>query len=233
MCIVLGINVKILQLFPISIYAGDVTFSDELLVHLKGLDQQKIIYNGSYNGNITNDKQVLNHDICAPLKEQVQVGMNEFILNYYKVQFDGKFFIHRSWVLEHQPGHWSQPHSHPNSILSGVLYLDVPADSGEIQFHKPDNYHNWINTATLRFMVDEFHEYNCDTWRIPPYTGQMFIFPSHLRHSVELNVTQESRWSLAFDCFLEGLLDSGDPATRGPRITREDGERMADLPYPP
>ena len=74
---------KILQLFPISIYAGDVTFSDELLVYLKGLDQQKIIYNGSYNGNITNDKQVLNHDICAPLKEQVQVGMNEFILNYY------------------------------------------------------------------------------------------------------------------------------------------------------
>ena len=149
---------------------------------MKCLDQQKIIYNGSYNGNITNDKQVLNHDICTPLKEQVQVGMNEFILNYYKVQFDGKFFIHRSWVLEHQPGHWSQPHSHPNSILSGVLYLDVPADSGEIQFHKPDNYHNWINTDTLRFMVDEFHEYNCDTWRIPPTTGQMFRFPSHLRH---------------------------------------------------
>ena len=62
---------KILQLFPISIYIADVTISDELLVHLKGLDQQQIIYNGTYNGNVTNDKQVLNHDICAPLKEQV------------------------------------------------------------------------------------------------------------------------------------------------------------------
>ena len=114
-----------------------------------------------------------------------------------------------------------------------MLYLDVPEGSGEIQFHKPDNYHNWINTDTLRFMVNEWYEYNCDTWSMPPQTGQMFIFPSHLRHSVDTNVTKESRWSLAFDCFLEGLLDSGDPATRGPRITREDGERMADLPYPP
>ncbi|MEE3193877.1 MAG: TIGR02466 family protein, partial [Candidatus Poribacteria bacterium] len=124
-------------------------------------------------------------------------------------------------------------HSHPNSILSGVLYLDVPEGSGEIQFDKPDNYHNWINTDTLRFMVNEWHEYNCDAWRIPPQAGEMLIFPSHLKHQITVNVTKESRWSLSFDCFLEGLLDSGDSATRGPNITRLDGERMADLPYPP
>ena len=224
---------KILQLFPISIYMAEVTFSDELLAHLKGLDQQKIIYNSTYNGDVTTDKQVLNHDICAPLKEQVQAGLDEFLLRYYKIKFDGNFFVHRSWVLRHRPEHWSQAHSHPNSILSGVLYLDVPTDSGQIQFYKPENYHNWINTDTLRFMVNEWHEYNCDAWSIPPKAGQLFIFPSHLKHSVYINETKESRWSLAFDCFLEGLLDSGDASTRGPRITREDGERMAALPYPP
>ena len=212
---------------------AEVTFTDDLLAHLKGLDQQKIIYNSTYNGDVTNDKQVLNHDICAPLKEQVQAGLDEFLLRYYKIKFDGNFFVHRSWVLRHRPEHWSQAHSHPNSILSGVLYLDVPEGSGEIQFYKPENYHNWINTDTLRFMVNEWHEYNCDAWSIPPKAGQLFIFPSHLKHSVYINETKESRWSLAFDCFLEGLLDSGDASTRGPRITREDGERMADLPYPP
>ena len=210
---------KILQLFPISIYSGDVTFSDEELLFFKGLEQEKIISEGTYNGNITPDKQVLNHDICAPLKEQVQAGLDEFLLNYYKIKFDGKFFVHRSWVLEHQPGHSAGAHSHPNSILSGVLYLDVPTDSGQIQFDKPDNYHNWINTDTLRFMVNEWHSYNCNSWRVIPYAGQLLIFPSHLKHQVTRNETKESRWSLAFDCFLEGLLDSGDTATRGPYIT--------------
>ena len=193
---------KIIQLFPISIYQGEVTFSDELVVYLKGLDQDKIEYNGSYSGNITNDKQVLNHDICAPLKEQVQAGIDEFLFDYFKMKFDGKFFVHRSWVLEHKTGHWSQKHTHPNSILSGVLYLDVPEGSGEIQFDKPENYHNWINTDTLRFMVEEFHQHNCDIWRIFPHTGAMLIFPSHLKHSVMANQAKESRWSLSFDCFL-------------------------------
>ena len=209
---------KILQLFPISIYSGDVTFSDEQLLFFKGLEQEKIIYQGIYNGNITPDKQVLNHDICAPLKEQVQARVDEFLLDYYKLRFDGKFFVHRSWVLQHQSGHSAGAHSHSNSILSGVLYLDVPEKSGEIQFNKPDNYHNWINTDTLRFMVNEWHEYNCDAWRIPPQAGEMLIFPSHLKHQITVNATKESRWSLSFDCFLEGLLDSGYPATRGPYI---------------
>ena len=77
------------------------------------------------------------------------------------MKFDGKFFVHRSWVLEQKTGHWSHKHTHPNSILSGVMYLDVPEGSGEIQFDKPENYHNWINTDTLRFMVEEYHQYNC------------------------------------------------------------------------
>ena len=220
MCIVwtTGDIMKILQLFPISIYAGNVTFSDELLMHLKGLDRRKIIYNGSYNGNVSNDTQVLNHDICTPLKKQVMAQVNEFLFDYYKLQFDGKFFMHRSWVLEHQPGHWAQSHSHPNSIVSACMYLDVPTGSGEIRYHKPDSYHNWINTDTLRFMTHEWHEYNCEEWRIAPTTGQMFIWPSQVQHSVSENKTQETRWSLAMDFFLEGLLDSGDPITRGPRI---------------
>ena len=210
---------NITQLFPISIYQGEVTLSDELVMYLKGLDQDKIEYDGSYGGNITNDKQVLNHDICAPLKEQVQAGIDEFLFDYFKMKFDGKFFVHRSWVLEQKTGHWSHKHTHPNSILSGVMYLDVPEGSGEIQFDKPENYHNWINTDTLRFMVEEYHQYNCDIWRIFPQAGAMLIFPSHLKHSVMTNRAKESRWSLSFDCFLEGFLAGEGPDTKGPNIS--------------
>ena len=207
------------QLFPISIYENEVSFSDEVLAHLKSLRQNKIIRYGSHVGNISSDIQVLNHGICKSLKEQVQAGVDDFTLNYYKLKFDGNFFVHRSWVLENEPGHESRAHTHPNSVLSGVLYLDTPKGSGDTQFDKPEGYHNWINTDTIRFMAHEWNESNCDDWHITPYVGGMLIFPSQLKHSVHINATKKSRWSLSFDCFIEGFLDSGGPDTRGPRIT--------------
>jgi hypothetical protein len=34
-------------------------------------------------------------------------------------------FVTQSWLNWTKPGQWHHKHSHPNSLYSGVLYLDV------------------------------------------------------------------------------------------------------------
>ena len=214
---------EVTQQFPISIGSTKVSIDPSVLDYLKGVETRKIIYAGEYNGNIfcegspishngsmSLSKNILSDEICSSIKNQIDEAINEFVRGYLRINFDGKFFINRSWVLEHRENHWSQPHSHPNSILSGVLYLDVPENSGNIRFHKPDNYHNQLNTDTINFVVHEYNIQNSDTWTIVPEDGDLLLFPSHLRHSVAVNSSGKTRWSLSFDCYVEGLLDSYD-----------------------
>jgi len=213
----------IIQLFPISVCSTKVSIDPSVLDYLKGVETRKIVYEGEYNGNIfcddlpishngnmSLDKNVLSDEICSPVKKQIDEAINEFVRGYFKINFDGEFFINRSWVLEHKENHWSQPHSHPNSALSGVLYLDVPENSGNIKFHKPDNYHNQLNTDTLSFVFHEYDIQNSDTWTIVPEDGVLLLFPSHIRHSVGVNSSGKTRWCVSFDCFVKGLLDSYD-----------------------
>ena len=210
-------------MFPISLGLTKIDLDKEALDYLKGVDTRKIIYEGEYNGdifcddlpishngNISIDKNVLSNEICSSITRQANDAINEFVRGYLRIEFGGEFFINRSWVLEHRKDHWAQPHTHPNSVLSGVIYLDVPDDSGNIKFHKPDGYHNQLNTDTFRFVFNEYETHNCENWSITPETGDLILFPSHLKHSVCVNKSGNTRWSLGFDCFVDGLLDAYD-----------------------
>lgn len=81
--------------------------------------------------------------------------------------------------------HYNQIHNHLstspsfNLQLSGIVYLKVPKNSGKIIFYNPLN----LNTA------------HCFT----PKENEIFLFPSTLYHSVEPNLSQEDRISIAFN----------------------------------
>jgi len=206
--------VNILQLFPISLYMGKVTIDPDVQEHLKSLKQTKEYVNETINsageivhvGNLSTDKKVLDHDICAPLQKQVLEQIHEFVNDYYHVVFDG-LNMHRSWVLEHQPGHWGQPHTHTNSMLSGVMYMEMPENAGNILFHKPGGYHNYLNSDTVRLSVTKNDYYNSDRWFLEPAPGLLLIFPSQTTHSIGVNQSTQSRWSLSFDCLIDGYVD--------------------------
>ncbi len=41
---------------------------------------------------------------------------------------------------------------------------------------------------------------------LTPKHGDVFLFPSEINHMVENNQASEDRWSIAFNCFVEGVL---------------------------
>ena len=82
------------------------------------------------------------------------------------------------WFNRMSPGHSTTLHTHDDGyeLISGVYYLDVPEESGDILMHLPE-----------------------EVLKISPQAGVMLMFPPDLAHEVTENHSQQSRLSMAFN----------------------------------
>tara|TARA_B100001996_G_C18464890_1_gene517580 strand:- start:65 stop:649 length:585 start_codon:yes stop_codon:yes gene_type:complete len=84
--------------------------------------------------------------------------------------------IDNSWFNIQPVGSNLEQHSHPNSIASAALYINVDHNSAPLVFENPNaiavfnNYHNSVS------------QYNCQAHSFIPENGQLIIFPSWLKH---------------------------------------------------
>ena len=103
-----------------------------------------------------------------------------------------------AWININSPGAYNIPHSHPNSHLSGIMWIKVPKDSGNIVFDNPSGHQAYteINSYTQEFK-DQFFIHHC--YWLPPIEGRMIIFPSHLQHGVNENNSNDDRISISFN----------------------------------
>ena len=109
-------------------------------------------------------KVVLEKSLVVPYKE-LGLPMDEF------------------WFNIAGPGESTGWHDHKErSELSGVYYLHVPDNSGDIHFRKK------IDAETFE-------------WEIKSQTGKLILFDSNIEHSVPENKSKENRISIAFNLF--------------------------------
>jgi len=104
--------------------------------------------------------------------------------------------FHQMWACINKKHDQNLIHSHTNNYnLSGVYYLGVPPDSGEIVFRDP---RPGANQAPYRLFKDDGNsEY------FMPVEGQVLMFPSYLEHFVLPNRSDGDRISMSFDLTLE------------------------------
>ena len=104
--------------------------------------------------------------------------------------------IHQMWACINKKHDQNLIHSHTNNYnLSGVYYLSVPADSGEIVFRDP---RPGANQAPCRLFKDDG-----DSEYFSPSAGLILMFPSYLEHFVLPNRSDADRISISFDLTLE------------------------------
>lgn len=89
-------------------------------------------------------------------------------------------------------GQLDTPHSHPSAVLVAVYYVLVPPDSSSIYLHDPRGY-----TGVWHSEGDRGRPYI----KIKPYPGMLLMFPSYLIHSVETNLSLNTR--LCIVCNIE------------------------------
>ena len=99
------------------------------------------------------------------------------------------------WVNINGYKDYNQEHFHPYYIISGIYYVNVNDQSGELKLHKNDSLHlmSLINTTK------EFNLFTSNSYLIKPKNNMLILFPSWIKHSVMPNLSQEKRISIAFD----------------------------------
>lgn len=82
------------------------------------------------------------------------------------------------WVNLHLEGGYNLPHIHPNRLLSGCFYLQVPEGSAPLAFRDP--------RPAVGLTAMPGQGANCGGLvTVQPYAGQLLVFPHWLEHQVE------------------------------------------------
>ena len=158
---------------------------------------------GPYNFLTTSDKHVLDRPDFADVRAIVMREVNLYARELLRIKSTIELYITDSWINVHRRGHSAGAHIHHNSLISGVLYLKVNDQSGDLVFHK-DLLSLIPFPPTLDLDMDSFNIYNCKSWAHKPKTNDICLFPSVVMHSADPNESDEERWSLAFNDFARG-----------------------------
>ena len=157
-------------------------------------------------GNTTSKERfILRHNSMKNLHKFIQDSINTYFSEVIAPMKDASLYVTQSWVNYTKKGQWHHAHEHPNSILSGVFYIQSDAQD-KIYFEK--NHYDQIS-----FPTEKFNLYNSKTWWLEATQGRLVIFPSSLRHSVNAVETDHTRVSLSFNTFARGVIGSEENLT--------------------
>jgi uncharacterized protein (TIGR02466 family) len=195
---------EIFTLFSKPLYLGEIEpITKKELNFIKKMEYERVFAD---NGDYTKNKYVLNLPKLKRLKAEVENHIKIYTKDILHISDRQEFHITNSWIMRHSEGDWAQPHIHTNSLLSGILYLQVFEESGAIRFHNDFG----IFPTSLDIEYDRFNVLNSKTWGVMPKDNMILIFPSSIHHSVAPNDTQETRYSLAFNCFVRGKFGTNE-----------------------
>jgi uncharacterized protein (TIGR02466 family) len=157
-------------------------------------------------GNTTSDdRYVLRHDTMASLKAFAEASVNEYLRSIHAPKHEVTLRLTQSWLNYTTPGQFHHKHAHPNSFVSGVLYLKAARAKDKIYFYK-DGYQQ------IKLPTDNWNLHNSDSWWFEVGAGDLMLFPSSLTHMVE-TVQGDDRVSLAFNTFPTGYVGEEEQLT--------------------
>lgn len=145
------------------------------------------------NGYQSNNIELTNYKEIEKLMSFI-MAQSYVILNNIKVSEKLPLTLQECWLNINGKNSKNRKHSHGNSLLSGVVYIDASEDTGNIRFYKQVNnsyYYNSYYSSQSEFA----HEYIS----YKPVNKKAIIFQSYLEHDVEENLTDKQRYSIAFN----------------------------------
>lgn len=192
-------------LFPTPIYITKLTrqFSNKenKFIEKSKLDTYK------NEGNLTsNDNCILNSKTFISLKKELDEIVKDYFNKVISPSNNIKPYITQSWLNYTEQTQYHHTHAHPNSLVSGVLYINADKDNDKIKFFKP-------MYQIIKPEIKEYNLYNSETWWFPVETLDVVLFPSSLTHRVEVKQGTNTRISLAFNTFIRGTVGDNKKLT--------------------
>ena len=193
------------DLFKTPIYNTNLDIDNKILLDLSYQEKENDTTGRrkSNNGYQTKD---LDFKTYKFLFDEISKHAIKFY-SIYNADIKSHYFSN-FWINISGKHHYNKLHSHSGSFISGVYYIKVPKNSGEIVFENPS--HMFIENKFQKFdnwtfedkNKNDWNSYNSPEWKIEPEEKQLLMFPSYLRHYVEANKSDEDRISLSFNILI-------------------------------
>ena len=199
------IDTKIAYIFPTPVYTSNL--NRPLTKKEKNLIEKSKINPVKNEGNITSaDNYILKRKEFSQLKKDLDLYVKDYFEKIVSTDNSIQPYITQSWLNYTETNQFHHKHEHPNSLVSGVFYIDC-VDEDKITFFKKDYY------STITFTVKTYNEFNSTSWWFPVKTGDIILFPSSLTHMVETKQGTNTRTSLAFNVFVKGTVGNNKNLT--------------------
>lgn len=198
-------DTKLLSLFPIPLYSSTLEVTDELKQKVQQVEFER---HDCGSADISKNKYILNQPQFAELREVIDRHVQDYGHRIFSPDDGVEFVLKNSWVMRHPPGGHNYAHIHMNSLISGVVYINVTPESGDIVFH---NTHNNLQLGMIDIGTKNRNVFNSKSFNVTPKEGEMFIFPSSLVHRAEVNQSNIIRYCVPFNYFVKGTLCKDGP----------------------
>ena len=195
----------ILNLFPVPVIHRNIAnLIDQQTLNdmLTTISKSDMLQNQGKN-LYTYNRELLTTDYKdSAITQEIQKTLEFFVQQIYG-EPNSKIRLTQSWLNFNPPGTNHLQHNHANSIVSGVLYLSVNDKTGSFKIYRPSAQQRMVIGKT-----QEWNEYSSEFCRFTPVFGDLYVFPSTVVHGVDINESDITRVSLAFNSFYVGELDN-------------------------
>ena len=192
-------TVQLIPIFPSLILATEIK-------NFKGIKKDLIFWIKNYH--ITQD----NHQVSGRNAWQSPTDFFRKEKSFFKYKqiieksiltimlsfSDKKYRIKNIWINVNKPQGYNVAHTHPDSDLSGVFWINIPQNSGVLRFESPNHFTQYKAIQHSNEKIKNSLNYYHDFW-LQPTEGKLIIFPSDIKHFVETNQSDEDRISISFN----------------------------------
>jgi len=188
-------NPQSIEIFVTSVFKRKLCldanfFKKSILKHIK-----KKRNKGMSVSNIGGEQYSIKNLFLEELENSILENASLYLehLGYIKKELN----IPTIWANINGYKDFNLQHNHGTSILSGVYYLDVPENSGNLIFVNPA-----IDMLGLQddFLANKHTTFTSSKCTMEPNEDDLFLFPSWLSHYVLPNLNKtKKRVSLAFN----------------------------------
>lgn len=188
----------LMNLFAVPVYKASIDrkFTDAEMDFFKQQLQSPMQAISNFSSE---NKYVLNAPEMADLRSLAEQHLQQYFETVYDTANDARLVITQSWLTLTGKGGSHHTHSHPNSIASGIFYINLANEDG-INFYR-DEDRQWFDLKPR-----QQNYYNAYSYFVNASIGDIVIFPSHVKHGVRPVQDDIQRVSLAFNTFISGEL---------------------------
>jgi uncharacterized protein (TIGR02466 family) len=185
-------------IFPTPIYTSKL---NRELTPLELDFVEKVRKESYYNGQNTtsNSNYILNEKPFLNLKKELDLRVKDYFEKVISSTDLVIPYITQSWLNYTETNQYHPKHSHSNSFVSGVFYINCHEELDKITFFNDGH-------KTIKPEVKTWNLYNSESWWFPVKTNDIIMFPSSLNHMVETKEGTNTRISLAFNVFVKGTI---------------------------